>query len=418
YNNAPVATGASYSILHDTTLTGEVYGYDLDGDAITAHLISEPNHGTVILDPHGGFTYTPYAGYVGTDLFTFMWFDGVSQSSVGSIYIEIYNHAPTTTDDIFELWPGECWSGNLLANDFDADDDPMQVVAVNGQTFEGETLLATPFGGWLSITRDGSLSYEPGPNDQPGEMIFDYTLSDGIEPWPAENNVGPHGNVRIVMQAPRKLNLELTRWESDVLFRPSLTNGIINSGQRPEALNNDNARGKINFVSMQITVLGRMVQGQKVYVDYVFDVNTTGGTTEFRFEYGVGNNTGRPWRSVEFQLGFFTGPRFWRSAEGDQLDFDLPHRDDWPYEGTEFLVKYASFPDGTKNYQVWTSGDFRYFEDQLVWDGRGQGEVPDERNAVFWFNIDIPDFVPNLMHEHAKTNRGYEFTLRLVIEAG
>jgi sugar lactone lactonase YvrE len=59
YNNTPYAYDASFSVLHDRELTGSVYGYDPDGDAITAQLVSGPTNGTLTLNPDGTFTYTP-----------------------------------------------------------------------------------------------------------------------------------------------------------------------------------------------------------------------------------------------------------------------------------------------------------------------------------------------------------------------
>jgi hypothetical protein len=58
YNNTPYAYDASFSVLHDRELTGSVYGYDPDGDAITAQLVSGPTNGTLTLNPDGTFTYT------------------------------------------------------------------------------------------------------------------------------------------------------------------------------------------------------------------------------------------------------------------------------------------------------------------------------------------------------------------------
>jgi hypothetical protein len=50
-NNAPYAYDASFSVLHDRELTGSVYGYDPDGDPITAQLVSGPTNGTLTLNP-------------------------------------------------------------------------------------------------------------------------------------------------------------------------------------------------------------------------------------------------------------------------------------------------------------------------------------------------------------------------------
>ena len=49
---------------------------DMDGDALTAVLVSGPAHGTLTLNPDGSFTYTPAANYNGADTFTYKANDG------------------------------------------------------------------------------------------------------------------------------------------------------------------------------------------------------------------------------------------------------------------------------------------------------------------------------------------------------
>ncbi|MGH9223069.1 MAG: Ig-like domain-containing protein, partial [Acidimicrobiales bacterium] len=58
---------------------------DADGDALTAALATGPSHGTVVVQPNGSFTFTPHAGYVGRDSFTYLACDpggGCSQAPV------------------------------------------------------------------------------------------------------------------------------------------------------------------------------------------------------------------------------------------------------------------------------------------------------------------------------------------------
>src|SRR5207247_750135 len=76
-NDAPVAVNDSYSTNEDTTLTvtagSGVLGNDtdVDGDALTAILVSGPSHGTLTLHANGGFSYTPAANYNGPDSFRY-----------------------------------------------------------------------------------------------------------------------------------------------------------------------------------------------------------------------------------------------------------------------------------------------------------------------------------------------------------
>jgi len=55
---------ASFSVLHDRELSGQLYGYDQDGNAITARLVAGPAHGTLALGADGTFTCTPNTHYV------------------------------------------------------------------------------------------------------------------------------------------------------------------------------------------------------------------------------------------------------------------------------------------------------------------------------------------------------------------
>src|SRR5439155_10316537 len=63
-NDAPVAVNDSYSVAEDNTLTVAAPGVigndtDVDGDALTAALVSGPAHGTLALNANGSFSYTP-----------------------------------------------------------------------------------------------------------------------------------------------------------------------------------------------------------------------------------------------------------------------------------------------------------------------------------------------------------------------
>ncbi|HEY3854838.1 MAG TPA: Ig-like domain-containing protein [Verrucomicrobiae bacterium] len=83
---APVANNDDYSVVINTPLTVSaglgVLGNDFDpnGGAIAAYLVSAPSNGTLNLSTNGSFTYTPNAGFVGYDYFTY----SVSNLSLGS----------------------------------------------------------------------------------------------------------------------------------------------------------------------------------------------------------------------------------------------------------------------------------------------------------------------------------------------
>lgn len=62
---------------------------DVDGDALTALLIGGPTNGTLVLAANGAFTYTPDDGFVGTDSFQWVAFDGSGTSNVATVTIVV-----------------------------------------------------------------------------------------------------------------------------------------------------------------------------------------------------------------------------------------------------------------------------------------------------------------------------------------
>src|SRR5207253_2221981 len=97
-NNPPVANADAYTADQDTALTvpaaAGVLANDADPDVadaghLTAALVSGPAHGSLTLSADGSFTYTPAAGYVGPDSFTYQATDGIDPSSVATVTLSV-----------------------------------------------------------------------------------------------------------------------------------------------------------------------------------------------------------------------------------------------------------------------------------------------------------------------------------------
>jgi hypothetical protein len=115
-------------VLHDTTLSGQVYGYDPDGDAITAQLVSGPYNGTLTFNADGTFTYTPNSHYVGSDTFTYTWSDGISAGNTATVTIEVYNNAPYADDGYCYVLHHTALDGQVYGFDPGCDADIYRVV--------------------------------------------------------------------------------------------------------------------------------------------------------------------------------------------------------------------------------------------------------------------------------------------------
>ena len=89
---------------------------DADGDALTATLVADVEHGTLELAADGSFTYTPDPGFVGVDTFTYRASDGQATSNVAEVTISVLpNQAPIAQDDQFEVLQDHVLSlGNQL----------------------------------------------------------------------------------------------------------------------------------------------------------------------------------------------------------------------------------------------------------------------------------------------------------------
>src|SRR5207253_797573 len=106
-NDAPVAANDdSYTTAEDTQLTVSAEGRrveegDVDGDALSAVLVSNPTHGTLTLNGDGSFTYMPALNFNGIDSFTYKASDDQAQSGVATVTITVtpVNDAPVAAND-------------------------------------------------------------------------------------------------------------------------------------------------------------------------------------------------------------------------------------------------------------------------------------------------------------------------------
>ena len=93
-NNPPVALPDEYSVLNDHQLVVNSPGVltndsDINGDTITAELVSDVSHGTLALASDGSFTYSPSIGYTGDDQFTYRAKDSTDYSAPVTVTIHI-----------------------------------------------------------------------------------------------------------------------------------------------------------------------------------------------------------------------------------------------------------------------------------------------------------------------------------------
>ncbi|HND53200.1 MAG TPA: Ig-like domain-containing protein, partial [Pirellulaceae bacterium] len=184
-NTAPVAVADAYSTNEDTTLVVDVaHGVlasdsDVDGDALTAVLVSGTAHGSLSLAADGSFSYSPAANFAGTDSFSYKANDGAADSNVVVVTLTVapVNDAPVAAADAYSTNEDTTLvvdvAHGVLASDSDVDGDALTAVLVSGTAH-----------GSLSLAADGSFSYSPAANFA-GTDSFSYKANDGA----ADSNV-------------------------------------------------------------------------------------------------------------------------------------------------------------------------------------------------------------------------------------
>src|SRR5207253_2342804 len=145
---------------------------DVDGDPLTAVLVTGPSNGSLALNTDGSFTYTPNANFNGVDTFTYKANDGTADSNVDTATITAnpVNDAPLAGDDAYSVNEDTTLSTAAPCAPVyrsDVDGDPLTAVLVTG-----------PSNGSLTLNADGSFTYTPNANFN-GTDTFTYKANDG-----------------------------------------------------------------------------------------------------------------------------------------------------------------------------------------------------------------------------------------------
>jgi hypothetical protein len=72
---------------------------DIDGDPLSAILVAGPAHGALNLSASGSFTYTPGAGFIGIDTFTYRPADGLEMGDPVTVRIGVRGDVPLADND-------------------------------------------------------------------------------------------------------------------------------------------------------------------------------------------------------------------------------------------------------------------------------------------------------------------------------
>ena len=153
------------------TVLGNDTDVDLDGLSVTAK--TDPAHGVLTLTS-GVLSYTPTLNYHGPDSFTYTISDG-TLTDVGTVNLTVtaVNDVPVAADDSATIARDAAATViGVLANDTDADADPLLITAKTNGTKGSVVITGVVTGGGTGLTYDPFTGYN-------GADTFTYTISDG-----------------------------------------------------------------------------------------------------------------------------------------------------------------------------------------------------------------------------------------------
>lgn len=135
---------------------------------LTATLETGAAAGAVVLSSDGSFTYTPNTDFNGQDTFSYRASDGAgSDLATVTITVTAVNDLPIAVDDPAETITTTPVTIDVLANDTDADGDPLTV-----------SIQTQPTNGTAEVNADETVTYTAAGGFT-GEDTFTYTANDG-----------------------------------------------------------------------------------------------------------------------------------------------------------------------------------------------------------------------------------------------
>jgi hypothetical protein len=186
-NDPPVAMDDAYATDEDMPLTVPAPGVlendeDVDGDALTAILVTDPASGTLTLNNDGSFTFEPDPGFYGDDTFSYQASDGTADSNVATVTISVYqvNQPPEcsgATSVPGYIWPPDKELWPVTVQDVtDPDADPLTITIT--AIFQDEPVGSRPDGEGIGTEMAMVRADRDGNGDGRVYHIF-FTADDG-----------------------------------------------------------------------------------------------------------------------------------------------------------------------------------------------------------------------------------------------
>lgn len=174
-NKAPLAIADYYTVQVPNTLSVTAANgllandLDLDGHALHAELVTEPEVGLVELNPDGGFTFQCEPTDSGRYSFTYRVVDALGAGSEGEVHLTLVSPGlPVANPDQGDAFIGREAYINVVANDTDPDGNTLRVINVSGGDSQ-----------FIRVVDDQHIAYFTWSGSARTVML-NYTVTDGV----------------------------------------------------------------------------------------------------------------------------------------------------------------------------------------------------------------------------------------------
>lgn len=165
-HNATVETAANSPVIIAVLLTDR----DVDGDQLTVTAVTQPAHGSAVINLDQTVTYTPTADFAGIDSFTYTVCDPAQLCATGTVTVDVAgaNAAPLAIDDNVSTLQATTIVIDVTTNDSDPDANLVITSVV---------ALTAPLHGELLDLSEGRFVYTPAAGFS-GVDTFTYQICD------------------------------------------------------------------------------------------------------------------------------------------------------------------------------------------------------------------------------------------------
>ncbi len=182
-NDNPVAGTDSVFTGQDQDLIISVLLNDTDpeDDGLTIDSVTQPTEGTVTNNGNGTVTYSPRAGFIGHDSFTYSISDGNGGTATGTVEVAVGESKAFLPIGVLDYTP----SPDLVVTDIQATADEIQVEITN------QGAVATDNGFWV----DFYIDPDPVPSEE--DQVWQDVSSEGLV-WGVNISIAPGESLTLV----------------------------------------------------------------------------------------------------------------------------------------------------------------------------------------------------------------------------